>query len=468
MTDKHAQDIFDFSALDKVQEDIEAEINSDAPTSDFLSIDEDWQVLLEEADPLHTTKPFEWSDAPDITGGFYRETIKNTTQQSHGYGKWFKRAMAIVLACTLGAGSLGFGIGAGFGVLRSNSTEEQETTGDNTITSIGYTFENVQDEMEAGTLADIVELLKPSVVGITSRGGTQQERQGSGLIFAENDERIFIVTNFYVVQDGGNRFDISINGSDPLIGRPAGSDTSAHLAVLSIEKTSLVTAGIDRVVIATFGDSDKMRVGDTVLAIGNAMGYGTAVTRGVISANEQSIIQPINGHRLSLLQTDAAINYGNSGGPLINTRGEVIGINFDRAPQMVFGRPSAEGIGFSISSNVVAPLLDDVVQGRRPALGIVGGTISEANAERMGIPSIGVLVSAVSPGRAAELGGVIAGDVITSFNGQQVFNWANLQDGIRAARIGDTVQIRVLRVQGREREALTLYVELDAFVVDNF
>jgi len=441
-----------------------------SPTYEFLNMDEEWKKLLEEADPLHGTALA--YDDPQLTGGFYRETIKNTAQRGKGFGSWFKKAVAIFLVCTLGMGSLGFGIGAGIETFtRHNSTESADTSDmqtDITLTSVAYSFENIAEDPSAGTLADIVEALKPSVVGITSRiveGPFEgEERQGSGLIFAENDDKIFIVTNHYVVQGGGGSFDISIAGSEPITGRPAGSDSAAHLAVLSVEKSQLVSVGIDTIVIATFGDSDQMRVGDTVLAIGNAMGYGNAVTRGVISASEQSVLLPV-GHTLSLLQTDAAINYGNSGGPLINTRGEVIGINFDQASLLLFGRASIEGMGFSISSNIVAPILDDLVNGRRPALGIMGGTITEQTAITLGIPPLGVYVSTVLPGRAAYRGGMLDSDVITGFNGLQVFNWDHLVQAIRTARIGETVEVRVLR---NGTEAITLYVELDVLVVEHF
>jgi len=488
--------LFDLSDIEKIQEEIECDlqkiepINIESPLEQknvidttfeaasqefspkyqFLNMDEEWKNLLEEADPLHGTALT--PDDSQLTGGFYRETIKNTTLQGQGFGSWFKKAVAIFLACTLGMGSLGFGIGAGMEALvRRNSTESTDimnTQSDITLTSVAYTFENITEDPSTGTLADIVEALKPSVVGITSRivqGPFEgEERQGSGLIFAENDNKIFIVTNHYVVQGGGNSFDISIAGSETIIGRPAGSDSAAHLAVLSVEKSQLVEAGIDTIVIATFGDSDQMRVGDTVLAIGNAMGYGNAVTRGVISASEQSVLLPV-GHTLSLLQTDAAINYGNSGGPLINTRGEVIGINFDQASLLLFGRASIEGMGFSISSNIVAPILDDLVNGRRPALGIMGATITEQTAVNLGIAPLGVYVSTVIPGRAAYRAGMLESDVITGFNGLQVFNWDHLVQAIRTVRIGETVEVRVLR---NGTEAITLYVELDVLVVESF
>jgi len=496
MTDENKKyDVFGSIDIDKIQEEISRDLENTKPFHETVDIFHRPEESRTTDIPVYASEPLleETHETPDIfsthnewlkadivdeqdlsdgvTGGFYRETIKNT-REKRNLGKWFKKAVAVFLAVTIGMGSLGFGLGAGFGYFNrpeaGQMLDTYDTTTGVTLTSVGYTFENIVDETEVGTLADIVEFLKPSVVGITSHvefGQFSDIRNGSGLIFAENDERIFIVTNYYVVQGGGNQFAISISGSEPLIGRPAGVDNTANVAVLSVEKAELIAAGIDTIVIATFGDSDQMRVGDTVLAIGNAMGYGNAVTRGVISSAEQTVILPTGGHTLPLLQTDAAINYGNSGGPLINTRGEVIGINFDRASSLIFGMTNVEGMGFSISSNIIAPILDDLVNGRRPALGIRGQTITEENAARLGIPAIGVYVSEVMPGRAADRGGMMDADVITGFNGLHVFHWQDLVYAIRSSRIGEEVEVRVLRYG---TTAITLHLVLDVMVVENF
>lgn len=484
--DRDALDMFGLANLDKIQEDIENEINfspefddqsQNIPPTVDLDIEHDWKTLLEEADPLYPIAEASSDNQGNaFAGEFYRETIKNAGVKRSPSGAWFFKIAAVLIACTVGMGAMGFGIGIGFRTLFDNIVEDsepeyvvdiEEQHHQGTATSVditGMPSYAPSLEIQGDTLADIVELLKPSVVGITSHRSTGS-RQGSGLIFAENDSQIFIVTNHYVVQGGGNSFDIVIEGNEPIVGRPAGSDSSAHLAVLSIYKSELAAAGINNIVIATFGDSDNMRVGDTVLALGNAMGYGTAVTRGIISAQEQTVVLPTGGHTLSLLQTDAAINYGNSGGPLINTRGEVIGINFDQASHLIFDRSTnVEGMSFSISSNIVAPILDELVSGQRPALGIMGGTISDSMAYQLGIPSIGVYVSSVLPDRAAYRGGMQESDIITGFNGMQVFNWAQLVYAIRFSTIGEEVEVRVLR----NNEAITLYVELDVMVVDSF
>jgi len=411
-------------------------------------------------------------DAPNIglsaTDNFYRETIKNPPKNRLTFSM-FKKAVAFLLIFTLGTGTLGLGVGAGIGFMRFRGREHAEHVQANNpsidnpvLTSRTYTFEEVTMNTETGSLADIVELLTPSVVGIISyRGNTV--RYGSGVIFDENDEKIFIVTSNYVVSDM-ERVSVSIAGSAHIDAHPAGADTTIDLSVISIYKSQLLDAGIDTIVLATFGDSDQMRVSETVLAIGNAMGGGNSVTRGVLSSTNKSITMR-GGHGLSLFQTDAAINYGNSGGPLINTRGEVIGINLNQMTDRFFSTAVVEGMGYSVPSNILLPLLDDMVHRRRPALGIMGGDISAANAARLGVPTIGVYVDTVIEGHAAYRGGMQRSDIITGFNGLPVLNWQQLVYAIRSSQIGVEVRVNVLR---NGTEAVTLYIVLDAMIVENF
>jgi len=331
-----------------------------------------------------------------------------------------------------------------------------------TLTSVSPSFVDIN---ETGTLADIVEAVEPSVVAVI--GHAHENRpggSGSGIIFAEDDQRIFIVTSNIIVRDR-DRVSVSIAGSDPLRAHPVGDDTTVYLSVISVYKHQLAQAGIDTITIATFGDSDQMRVGDVVLAIGNAMGDGNSVTRGVVSAMERSTMLSAGGFVVSLLQTDAAINYGSSGGPLINTRGEVIGINLNEATSAIFNVSSIEGIGYSLPSSVIAPLLDDIIHNRRPALGVTVRNVTPEVAARHRILQLGAYIYSVVEGGAAHRGGILPSDIVTGFNGYSVMNRNQLIDAIRTASVGDTVEVRILR---NGEDALTLYIQLDAMVFERF
>ena len=486
MTDetKNSLDMFGITDIDKIQEEIERDLaavqvvgdQSVALQNSFMA----YSSINQPTESVFTAKVVPAvSDVLQIdvpvqlpaTSDFYRETIKNTHHGHSSFVPWLKKAIALFLIFTLGTGSLGIGIGAGFGYFYFSRREANEPVhaGDSngdalTLTSTIYTFENIVEDHVVGTLADVVEFIKPSVVGITGHYGQEPVRHGTGIIFAENDDQIFIVTSIYVVRNRQVVM-VSINGSEPIEAHPAGDDTTVEISVISVYKTQLIEAGINSIVIASFGDSDQMRVGDTVLAIGNAMGEGNSVTRGVVSASEKRVTLPGAGHVLSLMQTDAAINYGSSGGPLINTRGEVIGVNLNRMSNIIFGNNLVEGMSYSVSSNIIAPLLDDIINQRRPALGIMGQTLPLEVASRFGIPTIGVYVSTVMPGRSACRGGMRPHDIITGFNGLPVLNWQQLVYAIRSSTVGETVEVIVLR---DGEHAHTLLIELDAMIVDNF
>jgi len=396
-----------------------------------------------------------------VAPGFYKETIKAFPEKKQSLSKLIA---IVLLVCIFGMGSLGFGLGAAYmwATGRIGSTPEVETVVDidtpPSITSNRYVFEI--GDAQTGTVADMVELLEPAVVSITTRfeTGNRAPIAGSGTIFADNENRIFIATGHYVVPADGI-FHVRVSGSRPLPARLVNSNRDAGLAVISVDKTQLTEAGIESFTIATFGNSSDMLVGDVVFAIGNARNEGISVTRGIISAGKFDLAFP--DHTLTVLQTDAAINYGSSGGPLINLRGEVIGINIDRAIAH-FGSAPIEGIGYSIASNVVTPILDALIDPNRPALGIVGRTVNEEYATFFGgIPAMGVLITRVAPGGAAEVGGILPYDIITAFDGEPIFIMEELQSAVLQRQIGDIVEVRILR---DGEEVITLEIELRASI----
>jgi serine protease Do len=199
------------------------------------------------------------------------------------------------------------------------------------------------------------------------------------------------------------------------------------------------------------------------------MGEGTSVTRGIISASEREIYIPGRAEPLKVLQTDAAINYGNSGGPLINTLGEIVGININQVTELIIGPTHAEGMGYSIASNIAAPILEEIVANyRSPAIGIVGIALAdddEGMARQWGIPELGVRVVTVQEGRPADLAGIRENDVITAFDGQPIFDMQQLIAAIREKEIGDIVEVRILRGGSF---AITVQLELAMMIRDTF
>jgi serine protease Do len=458
------------SEIERIQTEIERDLQK---TKEPLPAPVQVQAPREYPEPDTVPKPFPLSE-PEA---FYRETIKVSKPVPPRKARSWPRTVALVcLVCTLGTGSLGFGIGtAGTYAYRQwLAGINQENYGEDAYTGIPevigtrYAFDDAAQPGREGTIADMIKLVEPSVVSVSSVyevsgrfSVSQGVSSGSGIIFSEDRERIFIATNHHVVE-GASAVQVSIGGSEPLTARSVGSDPETDLHVISVDKRELRAAGVNRVVMAAFGDSDQMEVGDVVLAIGNAMGGGNSATRGIISAKEKTLT--IEGRTLTMLQTDAAINRGNSGGPLINTRGEVIGINTAKSMATFYSR--VEGMGYSISSNIAKPILDELAnQKPRPALGITGLTVNEEIAGEYEIPVMGVFISGISRGSGAEKAGMQRTDIITGFNGRPVLTMEQLIEEIRQCIVGEQVEVKILR---GGKDAITLQVTLGEMPSSNF
>lgn len=312
------------------------------------------------------------------------------------------------------------------------------------------------------SLADVVDLVMPAVVGINrhlyvSRFGEQSLQEvesGSGVIISSDG---YIVTNQHVIENAGKitvvipdkgRFDAELIGSDAL----------TDLALLRIEASGLTDIAI--------GDSDKVRVGETVFAIGNPLGYfQQSVTAGIISAVGRQVQVPGSEYVYTFLQTDALVNPGNSGGPLVNLKGEIIGINTAKIALI-----GVEGIGLAIPSNTLKRVIDDLWEhGRviRPHLGvIIDDWIDYSGLE----PEKGVLIVDVAPESAADRAGLVPGDIIVSINGHDVLYLAQLFDRLFSYYPGDIITIAYFRdsisaevvvTLGERPEFLPAQVELE-------
>jgi serine protease Do len=266
--------------------------------------------------------------------------------------------------------------------------------------------------------------------------GQVVEGEGSGVVF---DERGYILTNDHVV---GEALEIVVVLPDgrQFAGRVVGRSPGNDIAVVKIDG--------DNLPVAKLGDSDTLRVGQWVVAIGNALGLegGPTVTAGVVSALNRTLQPGPNEPPFGpLIQTDAAINPGNSGGPLVNLQGEVIGINTAKIRQ-------AEGIGFAIPINNAKEIVAQLLEARpQPYLGVVGTTVTQALVVRFNLPvDRGVLVVSVAPGSPAEQAGLMPGDIIVRFDGQEVARVSDLEQALRQRQPGDRVEI-VINREGAER-----------------
>ncbi len=328
---------------------------------------------------------------------------------------------------------------------------------------------------------DVVKKLLPSVVGIKSEfeiksqqtnyddffgfgfgyGGQQNDTPstqiatgtGTGVIISEDG---YIVTNAHVIYDnehGGGlskNITVSVNDDDTYDAEVIGYDTDSDIAVLKIKADDLTAA--------EFGDSDALQLGESVIAIGNPLGFElkNTVTVGVISGKDRNI--SVNDESLNLLQTDAAINAGNSGGPLIDKQGKVIGINSSKMSSS-YSEASIDNIGFAIPSNDVARIVKDLIDNghitSKCKLGISCRDVDEAMASAYNLP-VGVYVIKVNEDSAAEEAGLCYGDIITAIDGVEVKSVAQLNNQKNKHEAGDTVELTITRSGKEQKIKLTL------------
>jgi serine protease Do len=261
---------------------------------------------------------------------------------------------------------------------------------------------------------------------------------GSGVLVTADG---YILTNHHVI-DGADQIKVDLNDSRTLDAKVVGSDAPSDLAVLKIDAANLP--------VLALGDSDRVRVGDVVLAIGNPLGIGQTVTHGIISAKERQTGLS-NGSFEDFLQTDAPINQGNSGGALVSTNSELVGIN-----SMILSPSGGSiGLGFAVPSNMARNVMEQLIKNgtvRRGQLGIISQKVTSDIASSLGLKEVrGVLVSAVQPGSAADRAGIRRGDVVTSFNGVEVNDPNTFRNQVASTPPGTEVTLTILR-DGREQQ----------------
>lgn len=322
-------------------------------------------------------------------------------------------------------------------------------------------------------VSSIVEKAMPSVVAINNTMLMQQQTwfgptqtvevpsSGSGIIVGQNDEELLIVTNNHVVEDS-KTLTVTFIDNEQVQAAIKGTDSDSDLAVIAIKLADIPSDTMSQIKVATLGDSDSLKVGEGVIAIGNALGYGQSVTVGYVSALNREVTAEDTTSR-NLLQTDAAINPGNSGGALLNMKGEVIGINAAK-----YSSTAVEGMGYAIPISQAQDIINELMNKRTRVavdvskqgyLGIQGQNIDETAASMYGMPR-GIYVYKIVEDSAASQSDLREKDIITKFDGQTVRTMADLKDMLTYYEGGDTVNLTVQSLDNGQYMERTVEITL--------
>lgn len=431
------------------------------------------------------------------------EPPKKQRHTSHGSGYFSKKVGPVIALAVV------FGLVAGV-VFQGVNVLSRKYLGTGQYTPIGTT-ETVPDAAQeansvsvsdavnqAGTVAGVAQAAMPSVVAITSI--SMQEIQsffgygmeypstgsGSGIIVGENDDELLIATNNHVVE-GATTLNVCFIGSDvvnveqetqnyvngegdldiegAVSAKVKGTDTDNDLAVISVKKSDIPEDTMNEIKIAQLGNSDDLMVGEQVVAIGNALGYGQTVTSGWVSALNRTVTTS-DGTSSELIQTDAAINPGNSGGALLNMRGELIGINCAK-----IASSSVEGTGYAIPISKAQPILEELMNRKTrdkvedatkaAYLGVKPADLSTEAIQMYNMPS-GAFVVEVISGEAADKAGIQKNDIITKLDGQKVSGKKDLNDKLQYYTAGEEIEVVIARADNGEYKEHTLTVTLGA------
>lgn len=355
----------------------------------------------------------------------------------------------------------------------------QQENADGDSNSAAGSGSDATEEVSAGTtgeytVAQVAKSCMPSVVSITNAsvktvqdffGGVQQypsESSGSGIIVGQNDSEILVATNNHVVADADT---ITVAFDDDAVyeAQVKGTDSDNDLAVVAVKIADMSEDTLKSIKVVSIGNSDELEIGEQVVAIGNALGYGQSVTSGWISAVDREVTDEEGKTTGKLIQTDAAINPGNSGGALLNMQGELIGINSAKA-----AATEVEGMGYAIPISVAQPILDELMNREtryktdEEHAGYIGVTclnVDSTSAQTYGIP-LGAFVDSVEEGGPAQTAGIQKGDVIVKFDGMTVSGSSDLVGKLEYYQAGETVDVVISRAQNGEYQEQTVSVTL--------
>lgn len=351
-------------------------------------------------------------------------------------------------------------IAASTAMIANTETAEAESTAENKVT-LATTSENNTIIASASDVSGVVENVMPSIVSINNVyeyavsdyfGRTYRQQgggSGSGIIIGQNEDEVLIVTNNHVTASSGStsnqKLTVTFNDEKTASATIKGADEGSDLAVLAVKISDIEADTLSKIKVATIGDSEKMKVGQMVIAIGNALGYGQSTTVGYVSALDREIAD--EDYTMKLIQTDAAINPGNSGGALLNAAGEVIGIN-----SVKYADENIEGMGFAIPISTALPIINDlmnreeIAENEQSYLGIVGNDVTENYSQVYGMP-VGIYISKVTENSPASKSGLKMGDIIVSLNGADIKTMSELQSKLAAIKSGTVVKLKIMQYE---------------------
>ena len=334
-------------------------------------------------------------------------------------------------------------------------------------------------------VSDVVEKVMPAMVSIVNnftetanvfgQQYTQEEAaSGSGIIVGKTDDELLIVSNNHVVESADTLNVTFIDGSEAQA-QVKGLDSDMDLAVIAVSLNDLSDDTKNAITVATLGSSDDLKLGEPVIAIGNALGYGQSVTNGIVSALNREITLENgstgleNGSTGTFIQTNAAINPGNSGGALLNMNGEVIGINSNK-----IGGTAVEGMGYAIPITSASPIIADLMERQtrtkvaEDEVGYIGISLQEVTSQISQMYNMpeGIYVVSVEEGSAAANAGIMKGDIITKFDGSSISSYSDLQKMLQYYAAGDSVTITVQRPQNGEYVSVELNLTLGSRPAD--
>ncbi|MCI9074423.1 MAG: trypsin-like serine protease [Dorea sp.] len=412
----------------------------------------------------------------------FDERPGNGYRQGGADGQPPRRRRKLPKAVKFAGSAIAFGVIAGLAFFAVNITagkfveksggqqtiQEQKGISDSAGIKLSQTSSTVMSDV-----SEIVQKDMPSMVSITNMsvqevqsffGGVQQresESGGTGIIIGKNDSELLIVTNNHVVE-GAQTLTVFFVDDTAVEASLKGTDPSKDLAVVAVPLDSIESSTMDVIQIITIGDSNNLQVGEPVIAIGNALGYGQSVTKGIISALDRDL--EMEGFDSKLIQTDAAINPGNSGGALLNANGELIGINTVKV-----NANAVEGMGYAIpisdANEVIETLMNRTTRTKVPEdeqgyLGIQGVDVTSDSSQMYNMPT-GVYIAEVVRKGGADNAGISKGSIITKFDGITIDSMATLQEQLKYFRAGEEVEIVIqVPASNGEYEEQTVAVTL--------